>query len=279
MKFLLLLTLTASLAQAQSQTLEEIMADILKDQDQVEKTGVITDDCAPEPTGTPFKRDVPRDYSLGDGFSQQPGGWENMIYVSNTNAQRESGFLIRNTGTNNIVSNPKAERIWRFVTRDNSRRESYLWITDSPGLKNSDLMDTMMILLPRKMEPSVKAVGDKIIVTLTTGEKVVYDKNSKVIKEGVFRETRVDLNANAAQRKFAGITYSGTGVMIKINQRGKDPRLNAPTATITQSGKSCTVPTSDLWNQSPDMISFKYADDQKLLSFLNTKCTTAKFKL
>jgi hypothetical protein len=85
----------------------------------------------------------------------------------------------------------------------------------------------------------------------------------------------VDLNPNRFNRKFAPIKYSGTGISIRVDKRGEDPRLIPGNAVITQNGKTCQVPAKELWTPDSD---FRYADDKSLIDFLNKKCAN-KFSI
>jgi hypothetical protein len=241
-------------------------------------------DCEVEPNGTPFDREVPREI-IFDYVTSKTGSdpsWEdNFIKDKSEEDLRYKGFTITNAGPNSIAGEPidpreKVVREWSFVSEDNSKRETYLWITDDSGSGYlSGLMESVILIIPRKMKPSVIAVNDEIHVTLTTGEKVIYDKNSKIIKAGVLTEGKVDVNPNRFERKFAPVKYSGTGISIRVDKRGEDPRLISGNAIISQNGKTCQVPARELWDTKAD---FKYQDDKRLLDFLNTKCAK-KFNL
>lgn len=124
------------------------------------------------------------------------------------------------------------------------------------------------------MKPKAEIVDDDVHVTLTTGEKIVYDRNTRKVKGGVFTERAVDLNPNRFNRKFAPVNYTGKGISIRINRRGEDPRLAKGHAEVTQNGMTCKVAIQELWNDTD----FKFSDDSKLVEFLNRKCGK-KFKI
>lgn len=240
-------------------------------------------DCEPVKVGEDFDRLEPRAEEKVY-TTNRPGkdpAWNDDFYAVGSGELRYSGFTLSNIGPNAIAGTPldpneAVERTWNFVSEDSSQKETYLWITDDAGSGFlSQRMESVIVLIPRKMKPSVEVVGDELHVTLTTGEKVIYDKETKLIKGGVIKEGKVDLNPDRFSRKFAPITYSGSGVSIRVDKRGEDPRLYGGNATITQNGKSCKVPATDLWNSAPD---FKFADDGKLLELINRKCQK-KFSL
>jgi len=233
------------------------------------------EDCEPELNGTDFDRSHPRPLNFDFTTSRTaPGGaWDNTFLSDKVQGLRETGFKLNNVGPNSIAGNPidpneKVEREWRFVSNDNSRRETYIWITDDAGSGYlSQLMESIMVIIPRKMKPAIEEKGNDLHVTLTTGEKVIYDKKTKQIKAGALKEGKVDLTPDRFKRKPAAVSYTGSGISIRVDVRGSDPRLKG-NAVITQNGKSCQVKATDLWNQE----NFRYDDDRKLVDFLNRKC-------
>lgn len=240
------------------------------------------EDCLPETEGTPFDRDVPRplDFDYSTYRTGPDPAWDLTYLADKKEGIRPTGFQFRSVGPNEIAGPPldpseKTVREWRFVNEDGSKRETYLWVQDDAGSGYlSQLMESVILIVPRKMKPSVEAVGDELHVTLTTGEKVIYDKATRLIKGGVLKEGKIDLNPDRFKRKFAPITYSGTGISIRVDKRGEDPRLIPGNATITQNGKTCLIPARQLWNETE----IKYADDKALVDFLNSKCKS-KFSL
>lgn len=239
-------------------------------------------DCEPELNGEAYDRDEPRpfDFEYSTARTSPDGSFDyKFLKDKNSSELRNDGFALSNAGPNNIAGDAidpreKTERQWTFHSEDDSKRETYLWITDDPGSGYlSDLMETIMVIVPRKMKQKVEVKGDDLHVTLTTGEKVIFDKKTKTIKAGALGEGRLDTNPNKQQRKNASVQYKGTGISIRVDTRGKDPRLQGQ-ATVTQNGKSCKVPVSVLWNQED----FRYSDDAKLIQVLNGKCGN-KFSL
>lgn len=239
---------------------------------------VSPEDCEIETEGTPFDRAEPRDFEFEYMTSRQGAdpAWEDtFLKDKREEGLRPHGFELRMRGPNEIAGDPidpreYTERQWRFVTNDNSKRESYLWITDDAGSGYlSQLMESIILIVPRKMKQTVEVVNGDLHVTLPTGEKVIYDKQTRKVKGGVLTEGKIDLNPDRFKRKFAPISYSGTGISIRVDKRGEDPRLIPGKAVVTQNGKTCSVPARDLWTSDAD---FKYADDEKLVAYLNSKC-------
>lgn len=242
---------------------------------------VKVEDCPPE-EGTPFERDIPRplDFDFVTSREGQDPAWENKFIADKKDGLRYTGFELSNVGPNDIAGTPldpqeRVVREWEFVSFDSSKRETYLWVTDDAGSgRLSQLMESVILIIPRKMKPKAEIVDDDVHVTLTTGEKIVYDRNTRKVKGGVFTERAVDLNPNRFNRKFAPVNYTGKGISIRINRRGEDPRLAKGHAEVTQNGITCKVAIQELWNDTD----FKFSDDSKLVEFLNRKCGK-KFKI
>jgi hypothetical protein len=239
------------------------------------------EDCPPE-EAVPFERDIPRpvDFDYITSRQGQDPAWEDKFIADKKDGLRYTGFELNNAGPNDIAGDPldpqeRVVREWEFVSFDNSKRETYLWVTDDAGSgKLSQLMESVILIIPRKMKPKAEIVDEDVHVTLTTGEKIIYDRNTRKVKGGVFTERAVDLNPNRFNRKFAPVNYTGKGISIRINRRGEDPRLIQGHAEVKQNGLTCKVAIQELWNGTE----FKYADDSKLVELLNKKCGK-KFKI
>ncbi len=265
---------------------EEIVKSVEVAQQVVEKVAerklavVATEDCPPE-EAIPFERKVPRPLNFDFITSRQgkDSSWTDRYVSDKKEGLRYTGFKLTNVGENKIAGKPlkpseRVQREWDFVTQDSSKRETYLWVTDDAGSgKLSQLMESVIVIIPRKMKPTTEIVNEDLHVTLTTGEKVIFNKETREIKGGVFKEAPVDLNPNHHNRKFAPVSYTGKGISIRTNQRGSDPRLLGK-AQITQAGNICELSVKELWNHTD----FKFADDEELVEFLNKKCGK-KFKL
>ena len=80
---------------------------------------------------------------------------------------------------------------------------------------------------PRVVVPhsELSANESQIIVTLPTNEKVYFDAKTKEIVGGVLEEGPIDLSPSRFNRKFPNIKYTGSGIVLRVNARGRDPRL------------------------------------------------------
>jgi hypothetical protein len=217
-----------------------------------------------------------------------PSGWQ---YRLNRNNQIV-GFEFSNRGGNRILPNRYDigknllfTRDFQFRFDDRARQDIHLAVTDwAPSadrqFRLSELMNTIMHFFPRNYLPAITSSDGRYVVTLPTGEQVQFDGLTREIIGGVFSEAPVDLKPNRAARKFPAVSYSGKGVVIRVNARGADPRLGT-TATITTGspgdcpkGKKCDwcqVPSRELWSQS-GAVRFKFSTDPEFDQYLRLRC-------
>ncbi len=233
-------------------------------------------------TIVPFARDLPRveRYSYL-GSESSPSGNYLLDYAGDANdVEYPLGFSLMNHGPNNIVpeqpnSMTMIERNFSFVSDDGSQRENYLWITDSNGSgRVSDYFETMIAFLPRIGQMHIEESGDELIVTLPTGEEVIFNKTHKAIQSGVLSEAPVDLNPDRSQRQFAGIKYSGKGIMIRSDSRAADPRLGKSLQVIKAGLTPCTISKDSFWTQD-GYPQFKFLRDEDAFQVIKEKCGEA----
>ena len=209
-----------------------------------------------------------------------------QFHIKDGAEKKPTGFEFTMTGPNPLAGAPLATgcepecqtlRRWQFMNKKGSLRETFLVITDDAGSGFlSQQMESVVVLLPRLNRPYINSTAKEFQITLPTGEKVVFDKETKLLKRGVFKEGIIDLNPNRHERKFAPLTYTGRGIMIRSDKRGGDPRVDAQKSIVTQNGKQCEIQNKDLWNENS--ADFKFSDDLKLIQYINSKCG-GKFSL
>ncbi len=207
-------------------------------------------------TIVPFERDAPRDYKVNYGISQNLDSlfFSTVHRVDHDEQRYFHGYNFYNYGPNIIVPSEGQGHMTReyyFSTHDHAKRDVYLWVTDNIGYGNvSDMMESFFVFLPRENQIHFEESGDEILVTLNTGEEVIFSKKEKTIVSGVLSEGPVDTNPNRSNRKFADIKYNGTGTMIRLDKRAGDPRLGT-TAQIYRPGKKvCKVKSSYFFTQT-----------------------------
>ncbi|HEY1233417.1 MAG TPA: hypothetical protein VGH22_08570 [Candidatus Binatia bacterium] len=201
------------------------------------------------------------------------------------------GFEFSNQGGNPILPPRRDASKNQFYVRDfqfrfdeRARQDIHLMISDWVPSRDrvfhlSEIMNSLMLFFPRKVLPAIVNAGEKDIVNLPTGETIEFDASTHEIRGGVFMETAVDLNPDGSARKFPGIEYRGKGLLLRVDARGKDPRI-ASVATIKISTENCTggigcnrcqVPSKELWHQT-GAERFKFSSDAEFDQFLIARC-------
>jgi hypothetical protein len=212
-------------------------------------------------------------------------GWQ---YRKNSRGQIV-GFDLSNRGGNrilperyNVGKNKHFTRDFQFRFDDRARQDIHISITDwAPSRDNqfrlSGLMNSVMLLFPRRYVPAITTTGTSAVVILPTGEKIEFNAVTHEILSGVFAEAPVGLSAP----RFPGVEYLGSGVTVRANSRGNDPRI-ATMATITTGSpdpncsngercRRCEVPARELWEQN-GALRFKFPTDEEFDQFLRTRC-------
>jgi hypothetical protein len=201
------------------------------------------------------------------------------------------GFDFSNRGGNrilperhNVDKNLFFTRDFQFRFDDRARQDIHLSVTDwAPSrdrqFRLSELMNSVIHFFPRKYVPAIAVVNGRSIVTLPTGEAVEFDPKTHEVLSGVLAEAPVDLNPDKTKRHFASIDYLGSGLMVRADARGTDPRLGT-TATITVAApgcsdgsckKLCRVASKELWEQK-GAVRFKFATDEEFDRYLQSRC-------
>jgi hypothetical protein len=216
-------------------------------------------------------------------------GWQ----YRNNRQKRIVGFEFSNSGGNPILphrrdisKNQLYTRDFQFRFDDRARQDVHLAVTDwvpsrDKQFRLSELMNSVMLFFPRKYLPAVVTVGDRNIVTLPTGEEVEFNAHTHEVSGGVFSEAPVDLNPDKSLRQFPAIRYTGSGIMVRADARGSDPRLgHVATVTTGSPAKDCVqdkacnqceVPAREIWAQS-GAARFRFADDEDFNDYLLSRC-------
>jgi hypothetical protein len=245
--------------------------------------------------GTPEKEFAARRVEYNTMLHTRPGeqprsaAWQYRM----TRHGHVVGFEFSNHGGNRILTprrdaakNQLFTRDFQFRFDERARQDIHLLVADwAPSrdrtFRLSEIMNSLLVFLPRSFLPAIVHSRGRNIVTLPTGEEVEFDSSSHEILAGVLSESPVDLNPDRAARKFPGVEYLGKGVMIRADARGTDPRIGT-TAVITTGippegcaqGSDCArcrVPAKDLWDQT-GAVRFKFTTDREFDSFLYERC-------
>lgn len=203
------------------------------------------------------------------------------------------GFSLENYGDNRIVDATRhkySQRSFNFDYLEQARQNIALQVDDAPNSTVSHTMHSIFMFFPRKTLPIVEQLTGTIDVTLPTGEKVIFQKDSKEIVDGVFTEGPVDVSGDRFKRQYADLKYQGRGVVLRVNARGQSPQLgqfenlkidmeygikgSADVLIINGStGQRCRRPKTDFWEPldvSP--IEFKFPTDVEFNEYLKTNC-------
>jgi len=203
------------------------------------------------------------------------------------------GFEFSNHGGNSILA-PRRDAVKnQFFTRDfqfrfdeRARQDIHLMVSDWVPARDrifrlSEIMNSLMLFFPRKFLPAIVSSKGRNLITLPTGEEVEFDAETHEIRGGVLSETPVDLNPDRQARRFPGIEYRGSGVVVRVNSRGVDPRIGT-TATVTSgaplsncdkaaSCNQCQIPSKELWDQT-GAVRFKFSTDADFERLLIARC-------
>lgn len=196
--------------------------------------------------------------------------------------KKVKGFGFINNGGNSTVIKPEENpgdgpaRYYNFLFKDRARQDMQMWVSDVSDAIVANYRESVFYFFPRKVLPAIdldSTNSNRWVVTLPTLETIIVDRTTKVVLSGVLQETLpLDMNADPSKRKFAAISYSGKGLVLRANMRANSPQL-AKTATVTALGKTCQVPGSDVFNQSTSgAMTFKFATDASFNTYLLKKC-------
>lgn len=168
------------------------------------------------------------------------------------------------------------ERKIEFWSRNGALNETYIYLYDEAGGPDSHNTKSMMFVLPRKVIPSVKVVGNNVEVTMNTGEKVVFDKTTSAIKSGAMKEGPIDLTTDRHRRQPPNVSYSGSGISIRLNHRYLDPVLSGEIAEVRQGNKSCKIPRAVLLDNAGKL---KSQSDVQFVKAINKSCPDQGFRI
>ncbi len=200
------------------------------------------------------------------------------------------GFEFSNHGGNPIlpprrdaVKNQFFTRDFQFRFDDRARQDIYLMISDWVPARDrvfrlSEIVNRVLLFFPRHVLPAIVDTGARHIVTLPTGEEVEFDGASHEIRAGALSEAPVDLSGDRQTRRFPGVEYHGSGVVVRADARGADPRIGTVAAIMPAAAcpagapcRPCEIPARDLWDQDGS-ARFKFSSDADFERLLVARC-------
>jgi hypothetical protein len=252
---------------------------------------VLSSEIKLETTIAPLKDEL---LPLSHDFFQTKSVGE--INVGRGSATPETGtdsFTFENVGDNRIVDerrNPESHRTFTFNYLEQARQNLQLEVDDAPNGTVSYTMHSIFMFFPRKNLFLVEQLSGTINVTLPTGEKMIFQSDSKEIVDGVFEEGPVDVSKDRTKRSFADLKYRGRGIVLRVNSRGQSPQLGEFEKTkIDQeygvrgsadvlivngtTGQRCRRPKDDFWEPiDVTPIAFKFPTDEAFDLYLRENC-------
>ncbi len=200
-------------------------------------------------------------------------------------------FSFVNVGINKIVKRSSSSRAFNFEYPEHARQNIAMQIDDAPNEVESDGLHSYFMFFPRTQLPILEQKEKTLVVTLPTGERVIFDKESKVIISGVFEEGAVDGHSNRFKRSYAQLKYTGRGVVLRTNATGSSPQFTQhKTKQIDMvfgsqgsddvliingtTGEKCIRPKEDFWdNLDVAPIEFKFPTDEEFEIYLQNNCS------
>jgi hypothetical protein len=226
-------------------------------------------------------------------FQTKTDGEIDVSRGSKTPETATDGFAIHNIGDNKIVDaskNKHSERVFHFDYLEQAKQNITLELDDAPNDKVSQTMHSVFMFFPRKNLPMVEQLTGTINVTLPTGEKVIFQKDSKEIVDGVISEGPVDSSKDKIKREFPRLKYLGKGIVLRANARGQAPQLgqfgnekidlelglkgSVDVLIINgTTGQRCRRPKADFWEPLDVVpVEFKFVNDGEFDLYLKDKC-------
>ncbi len=231
-----------------------------------------------EPVGAAFERVEPRNQEGCTSFPNRDGyNIINYINCQTNEVLFSGGFKFTDGPGHPYLTGASSKypdagtpaRAIEFVSKDGALNETYVYLTDVAGGPDSHDVKSVMFIIPRKVVPKAETVGDEVHVTLTTGEKVIFDKKSNAIKSGAMKEGPIDLTTDRFKRTPPNVHYNGEGISIRVDHRFEYPTQGAATAEIRQGSRVCKVPRAKIWDKNGKLLS---NSDQALLNVVNSSC-------
>ena len=209
---------------------------------------------------------------------------------SRSPASASEEFSFVNVGENKIIKALNSSRTFHFEYPEHARQNIAMEVDDAPNDIVSHTMHSYFMFFPRKQLPVLEQFSDKLEVTLPTGEKVIFNKETKEIISGVFKEGPLDMSPDKFKRAYPDLRYRGRGVVLRANARGQSPQLgqyekdkidsefgNRGSVDVliynATTGERCRRPKTDFWdNHDVSPIEFKFATDEEFEIYLQNHC-------
>jgi hypothetical protein len=169
------------------------------------------------------------------------------------------------------VSQDKMTRLYSFEYPEQARQNISFTVEDAYESEDGSNYNSLFMLFPRRFLPRVEQLTGTLDVTLATGEKMIFQSDSKEIVGGVFTDGKT-------LGQFPDLKYVGKGILLRANSLDESPEIaqeDIPQVLITNgmTGQKCTRPKTDFWEQvdvTPN--EFKFSTDSEFETYLKMNC-------
>lgn len=214
--------------------------------------------------------------------------WDICYNVDANNIATERSFKFQNVGVNKIVPMEGfgTGREFEFQFEDFARSDLGLLVWDSPDEIESHAHLKMMYFFPRKNLPAIRYESDStkdiVIVTLPTGEEVVFNGKTKEVISGALTEGPIKQKSDGTALA-PEVQYNGSGVVVEASAVADWPvgfegeRANKIVSVKKKGQKTCLVPGKDLWYTDHSkggnvFFNKKLISNEAFDKFLKTRC-------
>lgn len=218
-------------------------------------------------------------------------------FTINSNRYGDPYTYVESTNETDEIYYPKRSYDYDFPNRG---KEATFTVVDSPikekydskgniieRYPSSDIKITNYMFFPRKKVPSITQRNGKTYMTLTTGEKVIFNAESGQVDGGAFIEEKANtVEVRKKDKRFypdKKFSYQGEGIWIESKityvKDEREPGSVLPIHSLVAGKKhTCKMKSEDLFETNKWSCSkFKFTTDQEFYSALKKKCPNFKF--
>lgn len=164
-------------------------------------------------------------------------------------------------------------REYAFEFPGRARQDLALRVSEYSDEAKEGRLETLLLFFPRKVVPSIRAVGanERWVITLPTREEIVFNAHTRTLESGVLEEgSPIDRHVDPKSRKFPDLRYVGRGLLVRAESRAQDPRTGT-LARITKGRETCVVPSDALWD-AQNALQFRFESDAAFEKFVERTC-------
>lgn len=169
------------------------------------------------------------------------------------------------------VTSEKMNRLYSFEYPEQARQNISFSVEDAYESDEGSNYNSLFLLFPRRFLPRVEQLTGTLDVTLPTGEKMIFQSDSKDIVGGVFADGKT-------LGQFPDLKYHGKGILLRANSLDESPEIAQEDSSQViilngSTGQKCARPKTDFWEQvDVAPIEFKFSTDSEFEAYLRTNC-------